>query len=482
MTESNLYRDYKKNDEILVKRIPFILTYSIYLSMATGFRVTSTLNMFNDSLFANVASATVIKPERITYLLRLDDHARPELVSRTIRKVHQYMSGKGIRCQLNFLVTGLRQKQERRYGQWRRCFDILKADGCIFDYKIQLAVKDLESVCFWSDELARRQIDIFDGTANLFQSMQANGVFLESIKNRYPYFEFDRKNKVFRHNEDCRYLSYIEDRTYLGIEEMFGLAGAEDMEYHYPVLGNEYRKMWAIYTGQNRGNPAYRKNNIRNCIKNWNTMCDLLEDFDVKYPNSSSVSLPKLKNHFQAFEKWRNVQYRWNDILNILKELSGELGGKQYLIPEWTKGEMTGFRYSHQDIKQVLTKAGEILEICAYFAICETGWFDEVACGYRFHWEGDRVNNELDLVLTRGFQSVLVEAKARTRLDQDMFFKLSSLADMFGIGTHKVLLTTADAEYGDNEMQMERGNMMGITTISDINEIQNITEILINLL
>lgn len=482
VTESNLYRDYKKNDEILVKKIPFILTYSIHLSMATGFRVTSTLNMLNDSLFANVASATVIKPERITYLLRLDDHARPELVSRTIRKVHQYMSGKGIRCQLDFLITGLRQKQESRYGQWRRCFDLLKADSSIFDYKIQLTEKDQASVSFWSDELARRKIDIFDGTANLFQSMQANGVFLESIKNRYPYFEFDRKNKGFRHNEDCRFLSYIEDRTYLGIEEMFGLAGAEDMEYHYPVLGNEYRKLWAIYTGQNRGNPTYRKNNIRNCIKNWNTVCDLLEDFSERYPNSTSVSLPKLKTHFQISERWRNVQYRWNDILNILKELAGELGGKQYLIPERTDGVMTGFWYSHPDIKQVLTKAGEILEICAYFAICETGWFDEIACGYRFHWEGERVNNELDLVLTRGFQSVIVEAKARTRLDQDMFFKLSSLADMFGIGAHKVLLTTADAEYGDNEMQMERGRMMGITTISDIDEIQRIAQALAELL
>lgn len=211
-------------------------------------------------------------------------------------------------------------------------------------------------------------------------------------------------------------------------------------------------------------------------------MCDLLEEFDTRYPNSEYVVLSRLKNHFQLSEKWRNVQHRWNDILNILKELAGELGGKQYLIPERVDGEMTGFRYSHPDIKQILTKAGEILEICTYFAICETGWFDEIACGYRFHWEGERVNNELDLVLTRGFQSVIVEAKARTRLNQDMFFKLSSLADMFGIGTHKVLLTTADAEYGDNEMQMERGRMMGITTISDIDALQHIAQMLTELL
>ena len=129
-----------------------------------------------------------------------------------------------------------------------------------------------------------------------------------------------------------------------------------------------------------------------------------------------------------------------------------------------------------------MTKAGDILEIYSYFTTCEKGYFDEIACGYRFRWDDDKVNNELDLVLTKGFQSVIVECKARSRLDQNFYFKLNSLVDMFGIGTKKVLVTTANTENEDNRMQMERGKMMGIITISEVDDICDIAEKLRDLL
>lgn len=79
--------------------------------------------------------------------------------------------------------------------------------------------------------------------------------------------------------------------------------------------------------------------------------------------------------------------------------------------------------------------------------------------------------------------SLIVECKARSKLDQNFYFKLNSLVDMFGVGAHKVLLTTANTEDNDdNRMQRERGNMMGITTISEIEEIQDIAETLMALL
>lgn len=38
---------------------------------------------------------------------------------------------------------------------------------------------------------------------------------------------------------------------------------------------------------------------------------------------------------------------------------------------------MIGFQYLSTNIKSILTKAGEILEIYTYFTVCEKGWFDE---------------------------------------------------------------------------------------------------------
>lgn len=56
-------------------------------------------------------------------------------------------------------------------------------------------------------------------------------------------------------------------------------------------------------------------------------------------------------------------------------------------------------------------------------------------------------------------------------MDQNFYFKLNSLEDMFGIGVYKVLLTTAKTDEGDNKIQQKRGNMMEITIISEIDDI-----------
>lgn len=480
--EVNHYRDYKKTDEILVKKIPFILTYRIDFSMASGFRIDPDESAPNDALFRNVAAATVIKPAGMTYLLWLDDDVRPEPVSRMIRKVRRYMTVKGIRCRLDFLVSGLKQAHETRYMQWKKCLEDLKHSGSIDEYRLMLVEQEDDAVRFWTEEMNLREIHMFDGTLNLFRSMRANGTFVQAIRGRYPYFEFDRRKKAFRNIDGCGYLAYIEDRTYLGIEEMFGLAGAEDMDFNYPVLGNEYRRLWDIYTGHNRYRPSARQGKVRGSISNWNVMCDALEEYDRKYQTPAAVDLTKLRKLFRPGEKFEWASGRWDDIRSIIGELAGELGGKQYLIPEKTDGTMTGFRYSHPDIRSVLTKAGEILEICTYFALCEQGCFDEVACGYQFRWSGDQVSNELDLVAVKGFQSVIVECKARSKLDQNFYFKLSSLVDMFGIGAHKVMLTTADLSKDVNSMQQERGEMMGVTTLSQIHDIGDIAQQLEQLL
>lgn len=467
--EKNFYRDYKMNDEILVRKIPFILTYRIGLSLAMAFRTTTSLTAMNDTMFKNVASATVIKPGKLTYLLYLDENSQKEVIRHMIQIVVKYMRGKGINCEITFLITGRKDVQKEKESSWRKCFDRLMQNGYIKDYKFGLTETEREALEFWNETLAEHRPDLFDGTTNLFQSMQANGELLKMIQDRYAYFEFDSRSKQFRNNQNCRFLSYIEDHTYLGIEEMFGLVGAADMEFHYPVLGSEYKKLWNIYIGRNRGNKIKWKENVRNSVKNWNIMCDTLKNYEEVYCSKDYVDMRLLEKSYTGYR-------RWSDIQKILYELLGETGGKQYLLPEKENGQIVRFRYLNQDIKSVLTKAGEILEIYTYFKVCEQGWFDEVACGYCFRWEDEKISNELDLVLTKGFQSLIVECKARSKLDQNFYFKLNSLVDMFGIGAHKILLTTAKTDDGDNRMQQERGNMMGITTISDIQDIEEIAE------
>lgn len=144
---------------------------------------------------------------------------------------------------------------------------------------------------------------------------------------------------------------------------------------------------------------------------------------------------------------------------------------------------IVSFVYSSPRIKKVLTTAGEILEIYAYYDVLKTGYFDDVASGYEFCWEFGGVKNELDLVLTKGFRSIIVECKAVVELKLDFYHKLHSIADQFGIGTTKVLLGNTYAKKNDvtqdnNTMQRSRGEQLHIRTISEEAEIRSIGETL----
>ena len=142
------------------------------------------------------------------------------------------------------------------------------------------------------------------------------------------------------------------------------------------------------------------------------------------------------------------------------------------------------FEYTRARNKDILTCAGTILEVYTYYEALKTGYFDDVACGYEFFWEDGNVQNELDLVLTKGFRSIIVECKAVQKLEQDYYHKLHSIAEHFGIGTIMVLLgnTYADGYHVENRLQRSRGDQLNIVTISDENDIKNIGKKLVELM
>lgn len=145
------------------------------------------------------------------------------------------------------------------------------------------------------------------------------------------------------------------------------------------------------------------------------------------------------------------------------------------------------FTYATRQIKELMTVAGKILEVYTYHKARETGKFDDVACSYELTWEHTAVRSEFDCIVTRGFQSLFIECKARTKIDQDYYYKLSSLARQFGVNARAVLiadtLERAGSEFAPvNEMQRQRGQMLDVITVSDPHEIQNIGKTLLSIL
>ena len=78
--------------------------------------------------------------------------------------------------------------------------------------------------------------------------------------------------------------------------------------------------------------------------------------------------------------------------------------------------------------------------------------------------------NEIDVVLTKGFQTLTVECKATNAINHEFYHKLYTLPKTFGINTIPVLLVDSSAA-SQNDMEIQRGRELGIETICDSSNI-----------
>ena len=136
------------------------------------------------------------------------------------------------------------------------------------------------------------------------------------------------------------------------------------------------------------------------------------------------------------------------------------------------------FAYASESIHNVLSKAGELLEIYIYRQLHKSGYFTEVVRGQTVQWLSDKpkICNEFDLIATKGFHSVFIECKGRSRIDQDVYFKIKQLTDYFGNRSKCVVISTADESETDTNNKT-KAELMNIITIGD-SDIENTAEIL----
>lgn len=456
--EYSLYRDYKEPDEVLPEKLAFILTYRSSCHLAAALNLAPDKNGESDAVFQNVASATVIHPGKITYLYYVNQTSDFGLLRRKLIAIENYFQHRKIPCSLYLQILLSEDAKDRR----KALSDMLNRlrKKITLDVAINPCQNETQAAEQAVLVLKNNQTDLFDGSNALFPSNRQNAYFVQKVTEQFPYFEFDRAQKRFCNDSGCDHLHYIADSSYMRVEDMFAMMNATDRQFHYPDFANEYESLWSIYTGQCTQTP------FQKAVGCWNNLCMQLEDYHNTHnsPDSSQV-----KNLTVSTPRYRPADYR-----RILEALN-----KKGYITDFSANQNTfSFRYKLEKFKNLLTKAGEILEIYTYFEACKTGYFDDVVSSYEFKWETGGVTNELDCVLTKGFRSIIVECKARVELNQDFYYKLDSLASRFGIGTKKVLIanTYVNSPHLNqiNELQKTRGNQMDIITISDENDIQNI--------
>jgi len=585
VVESNLYRNYKEYDEVLVGKIPFILTYQYVPSMAIAFEDGKHQNGRNEAVFANVAAATVLSPEVIKFFCCFDRDSDVGLLIRKLDAVLNYFKSRKVHSGIEMVIACLKEvpdkPREKLQSELTRLHKTytresgnawLESDDTIIDVdSYEEAARE------FAEYLREKPVDLWDGSNQLFPSVYDNAMFVGMVTGlKIPYFEFDWRHKEFSTRIRCDYLKYVSERSFIRISDMFALMNASDSSFNLPEFADDYEALWSIYTGEYLSEKDSGKK-FEYGIGNWNRLCISLAEHErnqkplasikvltsrdasyttltcflpefcfttvktivrklveygvaenesavtaytsdtcklelrirseYKKPLSAVFSNPQILLPYYGTEV---VSYRENNAecvkiihnnltvtnadidpegkghtdysWSVLKRLEEKHFIRQ-LVQDETDPRFVSFVYSSPRIKKLLTCAGEILEIYAYYDILKTGYFDDVACGYEFGWEYGDVKNELDLVLTKGFRSIIVECKAVVKLELEYYHKLHSIADQFGIGTIKVLLgnTYRNSNIAANEvntMQRSRGNQLHITTISDKDSIINIGETL----
>ncbi|MBR2732966.1 MAG: DUF1887 family protein, partial [Selenomonadaceae bacterium] len=169
-------------------------------------------------------------------------------------------------------------------------------------------------------------------------------------------------------------------------------------------------------------------------------------------------------------------------VIDLLKRL----GDKNFLT-NLRISSTVSFTFPTRPIKNLLTVEGRVLEIFVYHSLIASGLFDDVSCGCEISWADSDARNEFDCLVTKGFQTVFIECKARRELDQNFYYKLNELTRQFGVNARAVLIAdTREKGWEEfaqvNETQRQRGEMLNIATIWRADEINNIASTLHKLL
>ena len=133
--------------------------------------------------------------------------------------------------------------------------------------------------------------------------------------------------------------------------------------------------------------------------------------------------------------------------------------------------------YGSWQIKELFMEEGNFLEMYTFYKSRETNAFDDVITGVEFYREDEkRRENEIDCFVTKGFQTIIIECKARalkkdTKAKEELTAikkELQNKVRKYGINGSGLLIL--DSETGVPNVE----DVDEVTVCSDISEIINI--------
>ncbi len=367
--ESNLYRNYKANDDVLIEKIPFILTYRYRRSLAMAFEDGMAQNGRNEAVFANVASATVLSPEKIHYLYFCSRASDIGLLIRKLDAALNYYGKRNVHCGISLALACLKEIPDRQREELQERLTALKEKYQSLQGNAWLEndiIFDVDSPEEAADKLIgyleKNTIDLYDGGNPLFPYSYDNALFLGRVMDmKIPYFEFDWRNKNFARRIGCEYLCYVKEKSFIRINDMFALMNAADNRFNMPELSDDYESLWKIYTGEYLEEKDFEKS-----VGSWNCLCGALEKYEADQKPLARIRIPEKGACRNSRLKRFLPEYTFITVQNILQKLKEYgIAGEDSSLEKYTSQdcmlEMTADESGIQAMEKVLEQPQYLL-------------------------------------------------------------------------------------------------------------------------
>lgn len=222
--EAQRRQNYKRHDEMMVRRIPYILTWTRNPHVAVAFSPEEPLD--------HVASALVLQPEKLTYLLYASGKYTDDALTEGIHFTLSLLRRRHLDSGVYFLVAASRQRPGLT-----ACLRELRDRREISGFRIFTAENEADAARKLKKAAQSRRPDLLDGTVALPDgSAELAGV---------PKFTFDRCR--FMTGEGCNHLRYLPLGVYLRVEDVLLLPRYRGKTVFRPEFRGEYRRLWEIY-------------------------------------------------------------------------------------------------------------------------------------------------------------------------------------------------------------------------------------------
>jgi len=229
VTEANLRRNYKQNDELMVERIPFILTNRPGTPLITAFSRTDPV--------ANVAPALVLRPEKLTYLLYLEPMEGAHL-QRALTPTLECLRRRRIAGKVCFLVAGPGAETAAPV------FGTLRSQGILADYRLLPAANASAAARKMAAAMKGRRRCLLDATTPVFGDEDAQAVF--DAATALPRFRYEGRR--FLPGPGCEELAYLRTDVRLEPAELLLLLGDGRLTPDQPDPRQDHAALWNVFT------------------------------------------------------------------------------------------------------------------------------------------------------------------------------------------------------------------------------------------